>query len=96
LSVELPGFKKYVRQGLTVQAAQTMRIDVALEVGNNSESVTVEADAPLLKTESGELSHVIPTERMDNLPLLQTGAIAGSGGIRNPYTVVALMPGLPW
>src|SRR5438552_6091802 len=93
LSVELPGFKKYVRQGLTVQAAQTMRIDVSLEVGSASESVTVEADAPLIKTESGELSHVVTTERMDSLPLLQTGAIAGSGGIRNPYTVVALMPG---
>src|SRR5438128_3301833 len=93
VSVELPGFKKYVRQGLTVQAAQIMRIDVALEVGSAAESVTVEADAPLLKTESGELSHVIPTDRIDSLPLLQTGAIAGSGGIQNPYTVVALMPG---
>ena len=93
LSVELPGFKKYVRQGLTVQAAQTMRIDVSLEVGNATESVTVQADAPLLKTESGELSHVITTERVDNLPILQTGAAAGSGGIRNPFTVVALIPG---
>ena len=78
MSVELPGFKKYVRQRLTVQAAQTMRIDVALEVGSASDSVTVEADAPLLKTESGELSHVVTTDRMDTLPILQTGAIAGS------------------
>jgi hypothetical protein len=93
LSVELPGFKKYVRQGLTVQAAQIMRIDVALEVGNSTEEVTVEADAPLLKTESGELSHVITTRRIDDLPILQTGAAAGSGGIRNPFTVVALIPG---
>src|SRR5881397_4100629 len=36
LSVELPGFKKYVRQGLTVQAAQIIRIDASLEVGSNS------------------------------------------------------------
>src|SRR5262245_20137004 len=93
LSVELPGFKKYVRQGLTVQAAQIIRVDVALEVGNNTEEVTVEADAPLLKTESGELSHVITTKRIDELPILQTGAAAGSGGIRNPFTVVALIPG---
>ena len=93
ISVSVPGFKKYLRQGLTVQAAQTMRIDIVLEVGSAAESVTVQADAPLLKTETGELSHVVSTERMDNLPLLQTGAIAGSGGIRNPYTVVALMPG---
>jgi hypothetical protein len=89
----LPGFKKYIRQGLTVQAAQTIRIDVGFEVGNNSESVTVEADSPLLKTESGELSHVITTKRIDDLPILQTGAFAGSGGIRNPFTVAALIPG---
>src|SRR6185295_7035075 len=50
LSVELPGFKKYIRQGMTIQAAQIVRIDVSLEVGNNTEEVTVEADAPLLKT----------------------------------------------
>src|SRR4029077_10256888 len=73
--------------------AQTMRIDVALEVGSASESVTVTEAAPLLKTESGELSHLVTTERMDNLPLMQTGAVAGSSGIRNPYNVVALMPG---
>jgi hypothetical protein len=30
---------------------------------------------------------------MDNLPILQTGGSAGSGGIRNPITAVALMPG---
>src|SRR5262245_5137023 len=33
LSVELPGFKKFTRQGITVQVAQTLRIDVSLEVG---------------------------------------------------------------
>src|ERR1700674_3306377 len=69
VTVAVPGFKKYVRQGLTVQAAQTMRIDVVLEIGNATESVTVQAEAPLLKTESGELSHVVSTERMDSLPL---------------------------
>src|SRR5438876_2258549 len=57
LSVELPGFKKYVRQGITVQVSTILRIDVALQVGAASEEVTVAADAPLLETESGELSH---------------------------------------
>src|SRR5438067_12481003 len=32
LSVELPGFKKYVRQGITVQVSTILRIDVALQV----------------------------------------------------------------
>src|SRR5437773_11469180 len=62
LSVELPGFKKYVRQGITVQVSTILRIDVALQVGAASEEVTVAADAPLLKTESGELSHNVTTQ----------------------------------
>jgi hypothetical protein len=93
ISVTVSGFKKYVRQGLTVQAAQTMRIDATLEVGNTSDSITVTEAAPLLKTESGEMSHTVTTDRIDSLPLMQTGAVAGSSGIRNPYNVVALMPG---
>jgi hypothetical protein len=93
ISVAVPGFKKYVRQGLTVQVAQTLRIDIVLEVGSASESVTVTEVAPLLKTESGELSHNITTAKMDSLPLLPTGAAAGNSGIRNPMAVVALLPG---
>ena len=50
LSVTVPGFKKYVRSGLTVQAAQIIRVDVPMEVGAATESVTVQADAALLKT----------------------------------------------
>ena len=93
LTVTVPGFKKFVRQGLTIQVAQTLRIDVGLEIGNATESVTVSAAAPLLKTESGELSTNVPMERLDNLPLLPTGSAAGNSGIRNPYAVVALLPG---
>src|SRR5437016_12734012 len=38
ISVTVPGFKKSVRQGLTVQVAQTLRLDIVLEVGSASES----------------------------------------------------------
>lgn len=94
LTVELPGFKKYIRQGITVQVAQTLRIDVALEVGGANEEVTVSADAPLLRTESGELSHNVTTGRLDELPVLGIGtAAAGSSGIRNPLAVTQLIPG---
>ncbi|MBN1566456.1 MAG: TonB-dependent receptor [Acidobacteria bacterium] len=88
LSVTVPGFKQYVRTGLTVMVAQTLRIDVALEVGAPSDTVTVNADAPLLKTESGELSHNISTDRMNELPMLS------AVGMRDPYAAVDLMPGV--
>src|ERR1700730_12511985 len=52
LSVTVTGFKKYVRQGLFLPVAQTLRIDIRMEVGLNTESVTVSEAAPLLKTES--------------------------------------------
>src|ERR1700690_4136533 len=49
LTVSVPGFKRFVRQNLVLPVAQTLRIDVILEVGSNSESVTVTEAAPLLK-----------------------------------------------
>src|SRR5438105_3260723 len=42
--VNVTGFKRYQRQGLSLAPTQTMRIDVALEVGSSSESVTVTAE----------------------------------------------------
>lgn len=93
LSVTVPGFKSFIRKNITVEVAQTYRVDVPLEVGSNTESVTVSEAAPLLKTESGELSHTVDTNTMNNLPVMGIGAAAGSSGLRNPYAVVQLLPG---
>src|SRR5512142_3098038 len=41
MSVTVAGFKKFVRQNIALPVAQTVRIDVALEVGSATESVTV-------------------------------------------------------
>jgi hypothetical protein len=93
MSVTVAGFKKFVRQNLTVQVAGTIRIDVVLEVGATSESVTVTEAAPLLKTESGELSHNVSTDRLDNLPAITLGAQGALGNIRNPLQAITLLPG---
>ncbi|HSP70502.1 MAG TPA: TonB-dependent receptor, partial [Bryobacteraceae bacterium] len=94
VTVTVPGFKKYTRTGLTVQVAQTLRIDVTLEVGATSDSVTVTEAATLLKTESGELSHNVAGKTLDELPVLGIGGtLSGSAGIRNPYAAVQLIPG---
>jgi len=97
VSVGVVGFKKYTRAGLAVQVAQTMRIDIFLEVGGTTDSVTVTEAAPLLRTESGELSHNVSVKQMDDLPILGIGAgQAGSAGIRNPMAMVELIPGTVW
>src|SRR5215472_9365920 len=48
LSVMTAGFKTFRRTGITVPAAQIVRVDVTLEVGAASESVTVQAEASML------------------------------------------------
>jgi hypothetical protein len=97
LEVELPGFRRYVRQGVTVLVAQTLRIDVELQVGASTDEITVTADASLLRTETSELSHNVSTTQMNELPLLGIGSgSAGSSGIRNPLAVTQLVPGAYW
>ncbi len=94
VSVTAPGFKKYVRTGLAIQAAQIYRVDIILEVGSASESVTVTEAAPLLKTESGELGHNVTGETLNSLPVLGIGSgFASNSGIRNPMAVTSLVPG---
>src|SRR5215510_14540278 len=97
LSVELPGFKIYVRQGINVLVAQTLRIDISLEVGAATDEVTVIVDAPLLQTESSDVSHNVNCARLDELPILGIGGVvSASAGIRNPYAMVQLIPGSTW
>jgi hypothetical protein len=96
LTVESPGFKKFERPGLVVQVAETERVDAVLQVGASTDTVTVNAEAPLLKTESGEISHQVDYEAADLLPLFTTNGTGGStglGNIRDPLTVLNILPG---
>src|SRR5262245_59407635 len=93
LTATLPGFKKFVRANLVVGLAQTVRVDIKLEVGAAGDQVTVEAAAPLLKTESGEVSHNVDLSALSNLPMLTLGTGAAIGNIRNPLATISLLPG---
>lgn len=94
IDVTVPGFKKFVRSGITMGTAQTLRVDVVLEVGAATESVTVQADVSLLKTESADVSHNVNLEMLNTLPMLGVGSAAsGSSGIRNPNNVLEVIPG---
>jgi hypothetical protein len=93
MTVTVAGFKRFVRQNITVQVAGTVRVDVPLEVGATSESVTVTESTALLKTESGEMSHNMTTDRVDSLPVINLGFGAGVGNVRNPLQAINLIPG---
>jgi len=91
VSVLAPGFKKELRPGIVVEAATTYRVDFTLQVGQADQSVTITAEAPALKTESGELSHNVTTNYMDSLPVLTIGN--DGAGVRNPLAALSLLPG---
>ena len=99
LTVNVPGFKKFVQQNVQVVVATDTRKDVTLQVGTANEVITVEDTAPLLKTESGEVSHRVTTNDLDNLPVLTIsggswfGATA-MGNLRNPLASSTLLPGV--
>ena len=87
LSVSAPGFTKYIQQGIRIETVQTARIDVILKVGSAAESVTVNADATLLKTENAEQSGGLSADRLDALPQFSTN-------LRTPFNFVFLIPGV--
>ena len=86
IAAEKQGFKKALRQGLTVQVANTTRADITLEVGQISETVTATAEAPLVKTDTSELGQVIGQKSIEELPL-------NSGTGRNFTSLMTLVPG---
>jgi hypothetical protein len=91
LSVEAPGFSRYMQQGVRALVASTVRVDVMLRIGSMADSVTVNADAPLLRTEGAEQSHIISSQTINSLPL-NFGA-RGPGMLRDPFTFVEVLPG---
>jgi hypothetical protein len=96
LTVTAAGFKKYIRPGIVIDVAETVRVDATLEVGATTDSITVNEEAPLLKTESGEVSHQVEYAAADQLPLFTTNGAGGSSGlgnIRDPLTVLNILPG---
>jgi hypothetical protein len=95
LTVKVPGFKAYAHTNLVMAAAQVLREDIPLQVGETSESVTVEAQASLLKTETGEQGDNVTVEQMIDSPLLGIGTVnSGTSGVRNPYNVLQTLPGV--
>jgi hypothetical protein len=65
----LPGFKKFVREGVVLQVNQAGRIDIRLDLGSIEESVRVTGVTPLLETESSSRGSIIDQQKMMELPL---------------------------
>lgn len=89
LMVDATGFNRLVRAGITVSVGQTAHLDLKLDVGENTTTITVTADAPLLQTESPQNNVEVTSNDMNELPL----NIIGIGAVRDPKGFAALAPG---
>jgi hypothetical protein len=69
LTVEVVGFKTFVRSGVQLATGERVRLDVVLQPGQLSESVTISEDASPLRTESGSLGQVVNNRKILDLPL---------------------------
>lgn len=87
VSVEQAGFKKLVQENIQVQVSGVTALDLRLEVGQISESVTVAGAAPMLKSETSEVSVDVNPKSYNDLP------VTSSGG-RSPEAFLFLSPGV--
>ncbi len=79
-----PGFKPYKRTGLTIDVNTKLLIDITLEVGEQSEQVTVSESAVQVETESTQMGDVVTGSVMT--------AVALNG--RSLTDLLALQPGI--
>jgi hypothetical protein len=69
LAVEHQGFRRYVRQGLSLSTGQTLGLDVKLELGAVSETVNVSGEAPLVESRTSDVTQLIESKSIEDLPL---------------------------
>ncbi|HEX7957465.1 MAG TPA: carboxypeptidase-like regulatory domain-containing protein, partial [Pyrinomonadaceae bacterium] len=88
VTVEKAGFKKFVSTDNPVNVNQPSTVNVSLETGSVSESVTVQASAELVQTStSGNFGNPVEERPLQTLP------IVGNRG-RNPLTFILFQPGV--
>lgn len=82
LTAVVPGFKKSVQQNILVQQRGDVTVDLKLEMGQVSESVTVEASPVALQFNTASRDLTVETEMVRELP----------SNTRNPFQLAALDP----
>ncbi|MEO7143091.1 MAG: TonB-dependent receptor, partial [Bryobacteraceae bacterium] len=86
LAVTMPGFRTYSRDGVQLTTGEAATIDVPLQVGEQTQTVTVSARAPLLDAEKADRGMVVTQNQLSQLPTLA----------KVPILMATLTPGVVW
>lgn len=84
MKVTASGFKEFIRDGITLRSAEVPRVDITMEVGSVSDSVTVSAEASLLNTENVVSAYVIGKDALVETP----------GVMKRTVYLLQFMPGV--
>jgi hypothetical protein len=84
IDAQRDGFKRFSREPIVVEVQAAVRIDVAMEVGDVTQTIEVRAETPLMQTESATLGQVVESRKVLEMPL--------NG--RNVLNLVTLIPGV--
>lgn len=68
LTIERSGFKKYIQENISLDTGEKLGLDVIMEVGQLSDSVTVSERVGLLETESSSRGQVITSKELHEIP----------------------------
>jgi len=85
VEVSMQGFKTLTRKNVKVSGGDRVVVPaLTIEVGGAAETVNVQAESPMIQSQSGERSFAVATEQIENLPINHT----------NFTSVVSLTPGV--
>jgi hypothetical protein len=84
VTVELLGFKKFVKTAVRLTAASQIAVDAELELGSLEETVLVTASSSFVQTTTAQVARTIETKQIQELTL--------NG--RNPIYIASLKPGV--
>ncbi len=89
ITVTAPGFQNESLTGVQVNLQTTTALNITMQVGGQTQTVTINASAPQLQTETSDITGSITDQAYLKLPL----ALGGVGALRSPEAFMFLLPG---
>ncbi len=88
LKASAAGFRTFVQKGIGISINDTVRVDIKLEVGTETQVIEVSADVSPINSDNGELKGTVTPETIQDLPLIVSGAV------RSATSFIILQPGV--
>jgi hypothetical protein len=70
VEADAPGFKKFIREDISLDTGRKLRVDFRMETGAVTESVTVTGATSMVQTETGTLNATVEQEQVVEMPIL--------------------------